>query len=437
VSAYAEAVAYLQGLEVVRGWDLTLERMRAALALRGHPERSLAALHVAGTNGKGSTAATLEACLRAGGWRTGLYTSPHLVDFTERIRAGGRAIPEAEVVRLVTALRTALDAAGLALTHFEFATLIAFEWFALIGVEAAVIEVGLGGRLDATNVITPACAVVTPIARDHEAFLGTRIADIAAEKAGIIKPGVPVCIGRLDATAESVVAERAAAVGAPLLRAGQDGRLTPSGGAFVFEAPGIRWHGLQPALRGGFQRHNAELALLALSAVRERWPLSADAIRWGLAHVAWPGRLAVLGEHPLVVADGAHNPAAMDALSAELPALLGSRRTTLVFAAMQDKAWAQELERLLPHVAEVIVTRVGRRAEDPARLATAIGGRRPVTACGDPRAALALAEQQATANGAVLVTGSLFLVGEAYARTGETLFETWNGWEEVGTKARR
>jgi dihydrofolate synthase/folylpolyglutamate synthase len=437
VSTYAEAVAYLQGLEVVRGWDLTLERMHAALELRGHPERSLAALHVAGTNGKGSTAATLEACLRAGGWRTGLYTSPHLVDFTERIRAGGRTIPEAEVVRLVATLRTALDAAGLALTHFEFATLIAFEWFALIGVEAAVIEVGLGGRLDATNVIMPVCAVMTPIARDHEEFLGTHIAEIAAEKAGIVKPRVPVCIGRLDASAEAVVVERAAAAGAPLLRAGRDGRLVPGGQGFVFEAPGVRWDGLRLALRGQFQRHNVELALLALWAVRERWPVPPEAVRRGLAQMAWPGRLAVLRDRPLVLVDGAHNPAAMDALVGELPALLADRRTTLVFAAMRDKAWAQELDRLLPHVADVIVTRVGRRAVETAQLAAAIGTRRTVTVCEEPAEALALAERRASPKDAVLVTGSLFLVGEAYARMGVTLFETWNGWEEVGTQARR
>jgi dihydrofolate synthase/folylpolyglutamate synthase len=437
VSAYAEAVAYLQGLEVARGWDLSLERMRTVLALRGHPERSLAAIHVAGTNGKGSTAAMLEACLRAGGWRTGLYTSPHLVDFAERIRAGGRMIPQAVVVEAVGALRAALAGAGLVLTHFEFVTVLAFEWFARIGVEVAVIEVGLGGRLDATNVVEPVCSVVTPIGLDHESFLGTTLEEIAAEKAGIVKAGVPVCMGRLVPAAAAPVAARAAALGAPLRRAGHDGVLERAGAGFTFRAPGVAWADLHLGLRGAFQRDNAELALLALATVQDRWPLSPAAVRTGLAAVVWPGRLAVLRQRPLVVLDGAHNPAAIDALAGELPALLGGRPTTLVFAAMQDKAWNAEIDRLLPHVAEVVVTRVGRRAEDPHRLAAAVAGRRPVTVTDDPRQALHLAIERAGAGGAVLVTGSLFLVGEGYTALGETPFETWHGWEGDGTEPRR
>jgi dihydrofolate synthase/folylpolyglutamate synthase len=147
--AYAETIAWLQGLEVAKGWDLKLDRMQRALEVRGHPERRFRALHVAGTNGKGSTAAMLESILRAAGHRTGLYTSPHLVDFAERMRAGGLAIPHDAVVALVAELRASLEPARVELTHFEFATLLAFEWFARIGVDVAAIEVGLGGRLDA------------------------------------------------------------------------------------------------------------------------------------------------------------------------------------------------------------------------------------------------------------------------------------------------
>jgi len=437
VDAYAETVAYLSGLEVARGWDLSLDRMRAALERRGHPERTLAAVHVAGTNGKGSTAAMLEACLRAGGWRTALFTSPHLVDFAERIRAGGRTIPREVVVALTAELRAAMEDAGIALTHFEFVTLLAFEWYARIDVEAAVIEVGLGGRLDATNVLVPRLSIVTSIARDHEAFLGERIDQIAAEKAGIVKPGVPVCVGRLVPEAAAVVRERAAVVGAPLLRAGIDGTLAAETDGLAFRAPGVVWDRLRVGLRGAFQHDNAELALLALSALRASWPCDASAIRAGLAGVAWPGRLAVVREKPRVVLDGAHNPAAVAALAAELPALLGGRETTLVFAAMQDKRWAEELEALLPHVAEVIVTRVGRRAEQPERIAGYVAGRRPVVVAAEPRAAVREAIARATFEGAVLVTGSLFLVGEAYAELGATLFETWHGWEGDGTEPRR
>src|SRR5207247_2630639 len=221
---YEETVAYLAGLEVSAGWDLKLERMRAALARRGYPEARWPALHVAGTNGKGSTAAMLDAVLTAAGYRTGLYTSPHLVDFVERIRMGGRTIPRAAVVELVAALRADLEAAGIVLTHFEFATLIAFEWFARVGIDVGVIEVGLGGR----------------------------------------------------------------------------------------------WDHLSLALPGVFQRDNAAVALTALALVRERFPCAPEAVRAGLAAVRWPGRLAVLRERPLVVVDGAHNPAGAAALAAEL-----------------------------------------------------------------------------------------------------------------------
>jgi dihydrofolate synthase/folylpolyglutamate synthase len=437
VDAYAETVAYLSGLEVARGWDLSLDRMRAALARRGNPESALAAIHVAGTNGKGSTAAMLEACLRAAGWRTALFTSPHLVDFAERIRAGGRTIPHDTVVALTAELRLAMEAAGIALTHFEFVTLLAFEWYARIGVDAAVIEVGLGGRLDATNVLVPRVSVVSSIARDHEAFLGEQVAQIAAEKAGIVKPGVPVCAGRLVPDAAAVVAERAAAVGAPLRRAGIDGTLTVEADGLAFRAPGVVWDRLHLGLAGAFQRDNAELALLVLAALRAVWPCDAAAIRAGLAGVRWPGRLAVVREGPRVVLDGAHNPAAVAALAGELPALLGRRETTLVFAAMQDKRWPEELDVLLPHVAQVVVTRVGRRAELPERIAGHVAGRRPVAVTADPRVAVRQAIARATPQQAVLVTGSLFLVGEAYAELGATLFETWHGWEGDGTEPRR
>ncbi len=173
---YEETVAYLAGLEVSAGWDLKLERMRAALARRGHPEARWPALHVAGTNGKGSTAAMLDAVLTAAGYRSGLYTSPHLVDFTERIRVGGRTIPRAAVVSLLAELRADLEAAGIALTHFEFATLIAFEWFARLGIDVGVIEVGLGGRLDATNLVGPAVTAITSIALRSGSFRRRRSA---------------------------------------------------------------------------------------------------------------------------------------------------------------------------------------------------------------------------------------------------------------------
>jgi dihydrofolate synthase/folylpolyglutamate synthase len=432
VGAYEETLAWLSGLEVTSGWDLRLERMRAALARRGHPEEEWPALHVAGTNGKGSTAAMLDAILGAAGHRTGLYTSPHLVDFTERMRVGGRTIPRDAVVALVAELRAALEPAGIHLTHFEFATLIAFEWFSRVGIDVGVIEVGLGGRLDATNVVRPAVTAITSIARDHEEYLGHEIASIAGEKAGILKPGVPVVVGPLPTEAEDVVAARAREVGAVLHHAG---RLGDGGDGLVFEGAGARWDGLRVGLAGGFQRDNAAVALTALALVRDRFPCAETAVRAGLAGVRWPGRLAVVAERPRVVLDGAHNPAGTATLAAELPALVGDRPLVLVFAVMADKAWAAMLEPLVARASRALVTRVGRRGLDPERVAATLAGRLPVETVAQPRAALARAREVAGPDGAVLVTGSLFLVGEAYAALGARLFEPWQGPDTGGTGA--
>jgi dihydrofolate synthase / folylpolyglutamate synthase len=431
--SYEDTIAWLQRLEVTSGWDLKLERMRAALALRGHPEEAFPAVHLAGTNGKGSTAAMVEAVLRASGIRTGLYTSPHLVDFAERIRAGGGTIPRDTVVALVAELRAALEPRGVALTHFEFSTLLALEWFARIGVEMAVVEVGLGGRLDATNTVRPIATAITSIAHDHEEWLGRELRQIAFEKAGIAKPGVPLVIGRVPPEAEAVIAAHAAEVGAPLVRAGPDGTLEKSANGLAFcPAGGAAQDGLGLALEGAFQLGNAEVALLLLSRLGTRFALSASAVRAGLAGARWPGRLAVLREAPLVVVDGAHNPAGVAALAAELPRLVGARRLVLVFAVMADKAWPAMLEHLLPSASEVIVTRVGRRGLDPGGLAAAMSGGVPVHAVVDPRAAVQLALERAASGDAVLVTGSLFLAGEAYATLapGARLFEPWYGWGE-------
>ena len=440
MGAYEETLAWLSGLEVSSGWDLKLERMREALARRGHPEARWPALHVAGTNGKGSTAAMLDAILTAAGRRTGLYTSPHLVDFTERIRIGGRTIPRATVVALVDELRADLAGAGITPTHFEFVTLVAFEWFARIGIEVGVIEVGLGGRLDATNLVHPAGTAITSIGLDHVEYLGPDVATIAGEKAGILKPGTPLALGPVPPEAEEVILARAREVGAPAARVGPDAAVAERGDALAFRGPGVVWDGLRLALPGRFQRDNAAVALLLLALVRDRFPCPPDAVRRGLARVRWPGRLAVVGAEPRVVLDGAHNPDGMAALVAELPALVGTRPVDLVFAAMADKNWAAMLAALLPHVRRVIVTRVGRRGAAPVEIARAIGARVPVDAEDDPRAALDATLSRAAPGEAVLVTGSLFLVGEAYAaleRAGVVgaLFEPWQGPGSGGTEA--
>jgi len=438
VSAYADTIAYLQGLEVAKGWDLELGRMRAALARRGHPEARLPALHIAGTNGKGSTAAMLEAVLRAAGYRTGLYTSPHLVDFAERIRAGGLAMPHAAIVDLVAELRGDLAAAGLGLTHFEFATLLALEWFARIGVDAGVIEVGLGGRLDATNVVRPVVTAVTSIARDHEDFLGHELASIAWEKAGIAKAGVPLVVGGVAPDLEDVIVAHAREVGAPVVSAVRDASLESGPDGLVFRGPGGRvWDGLRVGLPGEVQRCNARVALTMLACVAERFPCSPQVVRAGLGAATWPGRLAVVRERPRVLVDGAHNPSGVEVLARELPALVADRRVTLVFAVMEDKAWEEMLDRLVPVADRVVLTRVGRRGLDPSVMAPRIASRRPTDVVNDARAAVARALAETPDDGAVVVAGSLFLAGEAYLALGHReLVPPWQGWERIGTQAR-
>jgi dihydrofolate synthase/folylpolyglutamate synthase len=435
---YEDTIAWLSGLEVSSGWDLKLERMQAALARRRHPEAAFPAIHIAGTNGKGSTAAMIDAILTAAGHRTGLYTSPHLVDFCERIRIGGRTIPEATVVALVAELRADLEVAGITLTHFEFVTLLAFEWFARVGIDVGVIEVGLGGRLDATNVIRPFVTAITSIAMDHEAFLGNDLASIAGEKAGILKPRVPSVVGLLPEEAETVVRERAARLGVRLFHAGVDGRLGTDEGGLRFVGPGFTWDGLRLGLDGDFQRENAEVALTTLALVARRFALSVAAVRDGLARVRWPGRLEVVSRRPLVVLDGAHNPAGIARLARALPEVTGDRPLLLVFAVMADKSWETMLEPLLPRVTRVLATRVGRRGADPALLAATLGPRVPVETIADPRAAVRAALAGAAPNEAVLVTGSLFLVGEAHAELGEKngrrrLFQPFNAQGPDGT----
>jgi dihydrofolate synthase/folylpolyglutamate synthase len=434
--AYEETVAWLARLEVHAGWDLKLERMRAALAHRGHPERAFPALHVAGTNGKGSTAAMLDAVLTAAGWRTGLYTSPHLIDFTERIRVRGRTIPPEAVVALVAELRADLEAAGIGLTHFEFATLLACEWFRRLEVDVAVVEVGLGGRLDATNLVRPVVTAITSIGHDHEEYLGHDLAAIAGEKAGILKPGVPLALGPVPPEAEAVIAARARALGVPVVRAGCDALLEERDGALAFRGGGVAWDGLTLGLPGRFQRDNATVALAALALVRDRFGCGAHAVRQGLAGVRWPGRLAVVGERPLVVLDGAHNPEGVMRLVDELPALVGRRPVTLVFAVMADKAWRVMVAALAPRAARAVVTHVGRRGLVPATLAAALADRLPVEAIDDPGAAVRAAIAHAGPDGAVVVTGSLFLVGRAYAELGvERLFEAWHAPVAGGPEA--
>lgn len=435
--AYRETLDYLYGLERF-GMVLDLSMARHLLALLGHPEARLAAVHIGGTNGKGSTAAFLDSILRAAGHRVGLYTSPHLVRFTERLRVDGREIDEAEVVRLVAELRALLDArpgpagpGGRSPTFFEFTTAIAFAHFARVAVDYAVVEVGLGGRLDATNVLAPRIAAITNIDLDHAEQLGSTIESVAAEKLGIVKPRVPLVTAErrpallprfvaacADAEAPLHVLAEGSAARAPWVARRTDGTI-------AYRGLRLDLNGVRLGLAGAHQADNAALALLAAECLGEpALPADEARLRCALAETRWPGRLEQVAERPRIVLDGAHNPAGARALARAIREEYRYRRLTLVASIMADKDVEAMLEVLAPLADLVVATRVGiARAAEPQRLARAAqaalaGAARPARVCtaADFGAALDLARGEAGPDDLVLVAGSLYAVGEARAR---------------------
>jgi dihydrofolate synthase / folylpolyglutamate synthase len=388
---------FLERLEATRtlGVSLGLDRMQEALRRLGCPQKRVPALHVAGTNGKGSTVAMADAVLRRAGRRTGLFTSPHLARFTERIRIAGQEIGGDEVA----ALGERVFATGVPLTYFEVATALGFVAMAEAAVDIGIFEVGLGGRLDATNLCRPIATAITSIGLDHTELLGSTLAAIAHEKAGIAKPGVPMWVGAVPAEAMDEIARSAAAVGAPLYRVEPEGALATG-------------------LPGAHQAGNAALArALAIAVARTQgFALSPVVIAEGLAGVEWPGRLEEVV--PGVWLDAAHNAEGARALAAALP---GRAPRALVVSVVRGKAAAEMLATLAPGFASIFVTRSSSsRATPLAELAALVPTGLRVDVVDDPREALARARAAVAPHGTVVVAGSIFLVGELRAAlTGE------------------
>lgn len=431
---YAEAVARLTALRGGEhaGMRPGLERIEGLLAALGHPEEHYVLAQVGGTNGKGSVAAMLAAILRAAGRRVGLYTSPHLVSFRERIRVDGRPIPEDALVDGVEALGTLI--ARLDATMFEATTALALDHFAREGVEVAVLEVGLGGRLDATTVGRPAVTVLSRIDLDHQAWLGERLGEIAAEKAAIIRAGLALSAAQAPEAA-TVIRGRAVAAGVPLLVEGQDLHVTAehrglAGQRITCRGPDWELAGLWLSLAGAYQPSNA---LLAVAAARHLGA-GQTAVGQGLARVRWPGRFQVVEGDPPLVLDGAHNPGAARALAASLGEAFAGRPLTLVVGISRDKDAAGILAALAPVAARLILTRAGHpRAADPAALAGLVPAPGPpVTVTGSTAEALALARRPA--GPPVAVAGSLFVVGEVLAALGgaDTPCPVENGAASMG-----
>ena len=394
--------------------DLRLDRMSQALALFNHPENQFPSLHIAGTNGKGSTAALLHNILQQAGYRTALYTSPHLESFTERIRVGQEEIAQAEVVSLADEIWQRTAEANVPLTFFEFITVMAFIYFARNRVDVAVIEVGLGGRLDATNVVTPLVSVITTISKDHEAYLGPDELSIAREKGGIIKPRIPVVCGKMSEPVVKLLREIAQAVESPAYFLGTAFSFLLKNER-LFDYIGIKQNlsHLAVALRGRHQLANASLALTALELASEHFPVPEDTLRRGLETVRWPGRLEVMSERPLVILDGAHNPEGVCALAGELLELRRGRKIRLLFATMADKEWQLMLGTLAKLADEMIFTRVAmERSADPELLAKNIPIPVPNRVIQDSQTALAALLDSAQPDDIVVVAGSLYLLGE-------------------------
>jgi dihydrofolate synthase/folylpolyglutamate synthase len=432
--SYQKSIDYLFGLQKY-GIKFGLSNSIQLMGLMGDPQLQFRSVHIAGTNGKGSTAAFLAGMLKAAGYRVGLYTSPHLVSFTERIRIDNVPVTEARVVSLAERVRARYDGARspeggpLTPTFFEVTTAMAFTCFAEARVDIAVIEAGMGGRLDSTNVITPLASVITNIDLEHTEFLGTTLGQIAAEKAGIIKPGVPVVTGTVQPEAFAVIEQQARSAGSPVFRMPQDfgAEHATTGREQEFDYRGIR-AGLPRIRIGMLGRHQAGNACLALAAAeclgRSGMAIPEDAMRSGLAQAVWEGRLERVAQQPDIYLDGAHNPASAQVLAdAVLDLKRSYRRVVLVVGILKDKDYRGILDRLVPLADRVIATRPNySRALDRADLAAEISAlHRDVASTESVAEAIDLARREARGDDLIIITGSLYTVGDARAalRPGE------------------
>ncbi|MBS0265232.1 MAG: bifunctional folylpolyglutamate synthase/dihydrofolate synthase [Planctomycetes bacterium] len=440
VESYEQAVEFLfnrVNFERLSGHqysnsDFKLDRMRELLRLLGNPQQALPVVHIAGTKGKGSTAALTAAILTAAGIRVGLFTSPHISAFEERIAVNG-ACPSAdelvELVRQIAEVVNELDKlpGQMSPTYFEIATALAWLFFREQRAELAVLEVGMGGRLDSTNVCCPAVSMITTISRDHTRQLGSRVEQIAREKAGIIKPSVPVVSGVADEAARNVIVETCQRLGAPLTQLGTDfqyryqparignDQMSPAMADILL--PQHHWQNLRLPLVGEHQARNLALAAMAVECLREQgWNIPRDAVPAGLGRLRWPGRIEILGQNPTVIVDAAHNWEAVAALLRTLSESFQARRRVLIFAATRDKDVTGMLRQLLPRFDTIILTcfQSNPRHVPVEALAETVQGLtdRLCHRTADAASAWKLARRLAAPTDLICATGSFFLAAE-------------------------
>ena len=398
------------------GIKLGLSTIRKILKGLGNPHKGFACIHIAGTNGKGSVASSLASVLSRSGYKTGLYTSPHLVRFNERIQVNNRPISNKNVVAAYNAVK-GVHHGRREPTFFEFATAMALYEFGRQQVDWAVIETGMGGRLDATNIIKPEISIITNVSLEHRDYLGDTLSRIAAEKAGIIKFRKPVVTAIRQKRALAVVEKIAAEKKAPLFRLGRDFRIRRrQPDKFSYYGLNNTWYDLQTALRGSHQTDNAALVLAACELITgHKAVLEPKNIKKGLKTNEWPGRLDTVSTDPLIILDGAHNLAAARNLGRFLSSNFAGNRLTLVIGILDDKPYRSMLKSLLPLANRVILTRAKiNRALDPCKLLEVAGNfKLESKIIPDVAGAVKYAIATNSRAGVICIAGSLYVVGEA------------------------
>ncbi len=392
----------------------TISRLMRGL---GNPQDRFSTIHIAGTNGKGSIAAFLSSVLAHGGYKVGLYTSPHLVRFNERIQINGCPISDKDVARVAEAVQRVYTQ-GEPPTFFECATAMALYHFASERVDWAILETGMGGRYDATNVVHPEVSIISNISMEHQEYLGNTLAKIAHEKAGIIKSNAGIVTGTRQKSALRVIEQVATEKEVPLYRLGKEIRIRKDRGALTYLGISRCWPRVKIGLIGDHQVTNAALALGALELLLEKgFYLTDEAIYAGLAATRWPGRLEVFSREPFILLDGAHNPSAVKTLKKFLENSFPFRRLTMVVGILEDKAWKPMLRDLVAVADRMILTRPRyERAADPHELASFVRPlKQDLVVIPKLPDAISLALEETNTADAVCITGSLYTVGEAKA----------------------
>ena len=411
---YQEGIEYLYNLQKY-GIKFGLSKTSNLMKALGNPHKGRRYIHIAGTNGKGSVAAFVASVLKRPGIKVGLYSSPHLVRFTERFRINGEEISREKAAGLIDELKGAVVPKSPP-TFFEATTAMAFLYFARENTDIAIMEVGMGGRLDATNLITPLVSVITNISMEHQFFLGSRLLDIAGEKGGIIKEGVDLVTGATQPSVISLFKSICREKRTPMWRVGKDISYRTTKYGFHYKGIKRRFNRLQLGLKGKFQARNAALALAVVELLEKQGlGISSGGIREGLKNSAWPGRMQVVAENPTVLLDGAHNPAAIRALAGSVRTGFEYRRLVLVIGIMEDKEIRQLLRGIVPIADYVIYTRpVYSRAAGPEILmAEAAHLGKPGEVEPLLTEAIEKAMDMADPGDLIVICGSLFTVGEA------------------------